>query len=224
MRFFQKMYDTRKQYSAVSSSASSFPPKGIINANLTAAEIASYLGWAICNGSNGTPDLSSRFVRESVTGAGSIGGSDASHTHTVPSHGHIMPHVHDINHDHGSFNSGAENSHTHAAGSVAAKFSLDGVQMYMKAVNTDAWAVSARGVQTTTATTGNNYSTGLECIGSTAAGSSHLHAVDVPALGATNSTQPDEASTDGSGVLTTNEQTGSDNRPAYFELVPLMKL
>lgn len=42
----------------------------------------SYHGWAIANGNNGTPNLSDRFVRLSVTSSGATGGSDTnSHTH-----------------------------------------------------------------------------------------------------------------------------------------------
>jgi hypothetical protein len=67
--------------------AAAFPAGGIIMWSGSVASIPS--GWALCNGSNGTPDLRNRFV----VGAGSTyavdatgGSADAivvSHTHTV---------------------------------------------------------------------------------------------------------------------------------------------
>jgi microcystin-dependent protein len=69
--------------------AASFPTGGIILWSGSIASIPS--GWALCNGSNGTPDLRNRFV----VGAGSTyavnatgGSADAivvSHTHTATS-------------------------------------------------------------------------------------------------------------------------------------------
>lgn len=44
--------------------------------------VGDYLGWAICNGNNGTPAPGATFPRFSVTAAGTTGGSDSSaHTH-----------------------------------------------------------------------------------------------------------------------------------------------
>ena len=81
--------------------AASFPTGGIILWSGSVASIPS--GWALCNGSNGTPDLRNRFV----VGAGSTyavdatgGSADAivvSHTHTAtssvtdPGHTHTPP-------------------------------------------------------------------------------------------------------------------------------------
>jgi hypothetical protein len=83
--------------------AASFPTGGIILWSGSVASIPS--GWALCNGSNGTPDLRNRFV----VGAGSTysvnatgGSADAivvSHTHTAtststvtdPGHTHTIP-------------------------------------------------------------------------------------------------------------------------------------
>jgi hypothetical protein len=71
--------------------AASFPTGGIIMWSGSVASIPS--GWALCNGSNGTPDLRNRFV----VGAGSTyavaatgGSADAitvSHTHTFTASG-----------------------------------------------------------------------------------------------------------------------------------------
>lgn len=109
------------------------PPKGIVWANISAADIAAYFtgglgntgeayeGWAICDGNNGTPNLSDRFVRAKVTGAGATGGADTmAHTHAID-HDHAAftsatesGHTHAIDHDHASFTSATESGHTHA--------------------------------------------------------------------------------------------------------------
>jgi hypothetical protein len=60
-------------------------------------------GWAFCDGTNGTPDLRSRFIK----GAGGTGfdqintpGGTANHSHTLPSHSHADSHSHTISHTH----------------------------------------------------------------------------------------------------------------------------
>jgi hypothetical protein len=81
---------------AVAAAAAAFPVGGIIMWSGTIAAIPS--GWALCNGSNGTPDLRNRFVigahsdnagvaNTTVTGTSTLtgGSKDAiavSHTHT----------------------------------------------------------------------------------------------------------------------------------------------
>ena len=84
---------------ATTVAAAAFPVGGIILWSGSVASIPS--GWALCNGSNGTPDLRNRFV----VGAGSTyavdatgGSADAivvSHTHTAsvtdPGHTHTVP-------------------------------------------------------------------------------------------------------------------------------------
>jgi len=82
--------------------AASFPTGGIILWSGSVASIPS--GWALCNGSNGTPDLRNRFV----VGAGSTyavnatgGSADAivvSHTHTATSSSSVTDpgHAHNV--------------------------------------------------------------------------------------------------------------------------------
>ena len=67
------------------------PPKSIVACHLSADDVAAefdatglgrrggpYQWWAICNGSNDTPDLTGLFLRGSVTEAGNEGGSSTS--------------------------------------------------------------------------------------------------------------------------------------------------
>lgn len=61
-------------------------------------------GWALCNGSSGTPDLTGRFIYGTAVGEqpGSVGGkSEHNHTYTqVPTHSHGITdpmHPHEIN-------------------------------------------------------------------------------------------------------------------------------
>ena len=102
---------------AVAAAAAAFPVGGIIMWSGSIAAIPT--GWALCNGSNGTPDLRNRFVigahsdsagvaYSTVTGSNTqTGGSkDAiavSHTHTATSS------VSDPGHNHTSFTNGAPN-------------------------------------------------------------------------------------------------------------------
>lgn len=87
------------------------PPKGIIWANLSAADVAdnfddqgrglagtAFYWWQICNGNNDSPSLSGLFVRASVTAAGTTGGSSTSGSTTlttaqIPAHSHVGPSV-----------------------------------------------------------------------------------------------------------------------------------
>lgn len=89
------------------------PPKAIVPFHLSAGDISTYFSgtglgingtpyqnWAICNGNNGTPDMTDKFVRGTAGAAGGTGGSD-THAHTVDSHSHTMAHTHSTpNHQH----------------------------------------------------------------------------------------------------------------------------
>lgn len=44
--------------------------------------------WALCDGTNGTPDLIARYPKGATSSIGTTGGSLNTHTHTTPSHTH----------------------------------------------------------------------------------------------------------------------------------------
>jgi len=110
------------------------PPFGIVMHHLSAQEVSDnfdtdglgktpgpYDGWQICNGSNGSPDLTGKFPRASVTGSGGTGGTDSSsHTHPVV-HDHpstaTAGHTHSVVHDHPSATTGSPSATTSLSGS-----------------------------------------------------------------------------------------------------------
>lgn len=54
-------------------------------------------GWQLCDGSDGTPDLTTTQVKVTMspTSLGQTAGSDSDHTHTSPAHGHTgVSHLH----------------------------------------------------------------------------------------------------------------------------------
>lgn len=54
-------------------------------------------GFALCDGTGGTPDLRGRHPKGATTSIGSTGGSLAGHTHTSPAHTHTTSgHVHSV--------------------------------------------------------------------------------------------------------------------------------
>lgn len=199
--------------------ASLVPPKTIVSAYLSAREVADnftpqglgrvpgpYAGWAICNGSNGTPNLSGRFVRASAVAAGATGGSDT-----------IAAHAHGIDHDHGSFASAAESGHTHSTpnhghtlplGWDGTNFfygMLGGEPLYGSAViNVSRYTPGFGAVASGAARLAFTAQGGA---GNTGPSSGHGHAIDPPGFGGMS----------GAGGA-------GDNRPAFTELVALMRL
>lgn len=214
----------------------------IVPAYLTAAQISQYFdstgrgitdrawsGWAICNGSNGTPSLDGKFPRFETSAAGGTGGSDSSaHTHAVDpgsfTSGAESGHTHAIDHDHGSFSSGSESAHTHGAGSLYAQIDIDTETSISINETAASWTSDAKATVSGGMSASDAQINGALVAGTSAAGSSHLHAVDVPAL-----TQASGASSGHTHAIdvpstTSGAASATDNRPAYYELVPVMRL
>ena len=75
-------------------------------------------GWVIADGSNGTINMTDKFVLGSNGNVGTVGGyADSivvSHNHTI-SHTHKMNnHTHSINHNHGAVNTNSAGNHSHS--------------------------------------------------------------------------------------------------------------
>ena len=178
------------------------PPKTIIPANLTAANIAAYfdatglgktgtdwLGWALCNGNNGTPKLDNVFPMWSTTAAGTAGGENTNtHSHAVTSNV-----------------TSAANTGTTAA-DLAAHFHANvtgaGAILSVNNVGGSPGSIdllTAAGGPTTT----NPLQTSTE-------GTGGGHAHTAPAL--TNN------------AVTSAAPSDSENRPAFSSIVPVMKL
>jgi hypothetical protein len=121
--------------------AASFPTGGIILWSGSVASIPS--GWALCNGSNGTPDLRNRFV----VGAGSTyavdgtgGSADAivvSHTHTATSTSTVTDpgHVHQLGSAGGFAGGGFPTNETQGASGFASSSATTGITVATSTTN-----------------------------------------------------------------------------------------
>lgn len=86
-------------------------------------------GWALCDGSNGTPDLTAKFIKNATTPATDVGdtGGSLTHSHTGTDHSHAVPTAHTHTRSYGgpsaTVNAGAtggsnnstSGTHTHAS-------------------------------------------------------------------------------------------------------------
>lgn len=198
--------NTTPLYSSVTKEADG--PKKIEFYNLSSQDITDYFtgglgnvngpyaGKAICNGSNGTPNIANRFIRAVTGAAGTTGGSDSS------------AHTHAIDHDHGSFNSGSESAHTHSGTGLFANIEINSTEIVAE-TSTSApdftWNETATATGFTAGATTGAETAGVVVSGTTGAGSSHLHTVDPPAF-----------------TGTSGAASATDNKPAYVELTALM--
>lgn len=120
-----KLADRSVTAQKLDASINFFPSGGIVMWNGTTLNIPS--GWALCDGTNGTPDLRDRFI----VGAGrnysvnAIGGADSvsltesqmpAHSHSMSSagdHGHSGSTSGDGSHSHSGSTGGQSANHTH---------------------------------------------------------------------------------------------------------------
>ena len=176
-------------------------------------------GWAICDGSNGTPDLRARFIVGAGNGSGA-GNSNYSVNNTggaefvtltesqIPSHNHSFSgsssHSHTVNNHTHSFSGSGSSSHSHSFQGVNANDHNDterNATVMRNDSNTMYTATSPSGVQSATVSISISGTTG----------------------GSSPSTNSQTVSISGN---TGNKGGGSahENRPPYYALMFIMKL
>jgi microcystin-dependent protein len=191
-----------------------FPKGGIIMWSGAVNTIPS--GWALCDGTNGTPDMTNRFVMGTAT-PGSAGGSNSlsltvnnmpSHAHTAPSHTHAS-----AAHNHSAATSvGTVGNHIHGL-SDTSDTCLFGRQGYPET----AYYIAQGSYASLSIPSRIHPHNDPQLTGA----GSHTHSVTV----SVNSATP--ANTGAAGNTTTTQTGGGvafDNRPAYYGLAYIMKL
>jgi hypothetical protein len=182
----------------VAAASFSVPTGGIIMWSGSIASIPA--GWFLCDGTNGTPNLTNRFVvmAGGTYAVGASGGSAnaivVSHTHTATSGNQSVNHVHTMN-----FNT--------STGSVN---HVHDVLSYVAGVGSPIDTVSFSPVNTAGATV-------AVAPGTSAAGADHVHLVN----GSTASNSADH-----NHAITVNTQGSSGtnaNLPPYYALAYIMK-
>jgi len=160
-------------------------------------------GWALCNGSNGTPDLRNRFVI-GTGGSYSLNATGGSANSAVISHTHPMSHSHGM-------------SHTHGRGTLAGTTSNPGNHIHQFTAGQIIGDEDiGRG--------GNNSKNVQESNNSTGGGGGHTHSVSITGSIATSSI----SNTGGSSISNTgaasNGVSGTNaNLPPYYALAFIMK-
>ncbi|HHY72707.1 MAG TPA: hypothetical protein GX497_05695 [Bacillus bacterium] len=188
---------------AVTECAGGGIPSGLIS--MWSGAISSIpTGWALCNGSNGTPDLRDRFIvgAGSTYAVGATGGAStiALTAAQLPAH----------THDKGTLTVASDGAHTHAPGTLTT--SSSGAHTHTVTLDIVYQTEVGRGDYSAAFPAGNkNFTTSSSgahthtISGATASGGAHAHAI----TGATASV--------GSGQ-------SHENRPPYYALAYIMKL
>jgi hypothetical protein len=185
----------------VAASSFSVPTGGIIMWSGSIASIPA--GWFLCNGTNGTPNLTDRFVvmAGGAYAVGASGGSAnaivVSHTHTATAGNQSVNHVHTMSFNtslaSGNHNHGIQNYNDLGFGTV--RDVISGSQ-----VNNESGSVNATGFASTSD-----------------AGADHVHLVD-------GSTAGVSADHNHAITVTTQGSSGTNaNLPPYYALAYIMK-
>ena len=210
---------------SITSASTNIVPIGIIvmwNGSTTNIPV----GWILCDGTNGTPDLRDRFI----VGAGSTyitggagtgrGGSNTavltvanlpSHTHTVPNHTHtIQNHTHSTpNHSHSISDPG----HGHIVSGYGTRQLLP-AEAYV-------WGMGSsgrNGIDAGSGSLGGSLSSALQNSGT---------GISIPSSGGGTSGGSGTLTSDGSGTLTSGGGSGTAAAitiiPLYYALCYIMK-
>jgi len=183
---------------ALNSASSGIPSGGIIMWSGSASNIPQ--GWALCNGTNGTPDLRNRFIVGAGSGysPGNTGGAttnNLSHSHTVSSHSHSIT---------------AEAPATSAVGDHVHGINIKSQPVYTG--DPDPLKDVRDGSDKKAASQSHTH----YVVGNSGGGGSHSHTVNSHSHGGNT----------GTAAPSTNSQLSStvENRPPYYALCFIMKL
>lgn len=165
-------------------------------------------GWALCNGSNGTPDLRNRFVvgAGSTYAVGATGGADtvALTTAQMPSHNHTF----------------TGKSHTHSA-----TLNLSGLTAASSGEHTHTTKIRGLYSKSVAVDGGNNVRYSRESLvdssdESSTSSSDGAHTHSITGSGSVTV----GSATQGGTVGSTGSGSGHENRPPYYALCYIMKL
>lgn len=169
-------------------------------------------GWALCDGSNGTPNLVDRFIigaNEDWSGSPDVGDTGGSNTQSkIPNHSH----------NNGSLSIGSEGSHTHSSGSYSANSS--GAHDHQSAqkrsqdadrTGTGYILINNLDAETTTDPVAD--------YGSTTIDGNHSHSISGNSGGVNGSHTHGISGSTG----TTGDGSSVDNRPSFYALAFIMK-
>lgn len=197
-------------------------------------------GWALCNGSNGTPDLRNRFVvgAGSTYSVGDTGGSNSVTLTTaqMPSHNHGGSVGSGGQHNHGgstgnsSPSTNSSGSHSHSGSTNSTGSHAHNIERHGQAGSGSVTRLNSDSISNDNSSQGSwsSFSTALR----TASAGSHSHSLSINSGGSHSHTVNSHShSISNSGThthsLTINSTGGGnshENRPPYFAIAYIMKL
>ena len=214
-----------------------FPSGGIVMWNGSALNIPS--GWALCDGTNGTPDLRDRFI----VGAGrnyspnAIGGADSvSLTEgQMPSHSHSMGSAGDHGHT-GSTSGDGSHSHTGNTGTQSANHvhggSTNGAGGHSHRLPRDSgWRnvnnMSDRYALATDSTASRDYTDGVgdhsHSFTTQGVSADHTHGINISGGGHSHSVSINGVGGHTHSISSSGSSQPIENRPPYYALCFIMK-
>jgi microcystin-dependent protein len=193
------------------------PPGGIIMWSGAIAAIPA--GWALCNGSSGTPDLRDRFVvgAGSTYTPGNTGGAAtvALATAELPSHSHSAT----------TITVSTDSGHAHGAGTYGTDFaSLTGAVSFRRKDGTAAVVTGGSGVLTVSEFAGPSLARVADGGGSSSGDNLNINASHAHTLSGASATAGSHNHTLTGNTGTAGSGTAHENRPPYYALAYIMKL
>lgn len=228
----EKIADRSVTAQKLAASINFFPTGGIVMWSGSTSNIPS--GWALCDGSSGTPDLRNRFI----VGAGSnysvnsTGGTDSvtlsisqmpSHNHSMSSaggHGHSGSTSGDGSHGHSGSTGGASANHTHGGSTSGAGDHAHDAPWFRGVGQGGAtWAVANGSDNRRTNPAGthaHSFTTGGHS-------NDHAHSFSVGGGGHSHGISINGAGDHSHSITSAGSGQSHENRPPYYALCFIMK-